>query len=126
MTPRINEDEPGWDCLTMGNGICGPGASPSTYPDALWLTPAPYMIGMACLWIIAAAVLALAPEAKRQVGKGLWWVALYWPITIPLGVALAYVEYVREVSSARRTHERLAAWDRTRDFFDGRPTPVKW
>lgn len=25
---RIEEDEPGWDCRTMGNRRCGPGASP--------------------------------------------------------------------------------------------------
>ncbi|RIR62901.1 hypothetical protein D2E33_04255 [Mycobacteroides abscessus] len=24
--PQIEEDEPGWDCATMGNRICGPGA----------------------------------------------------------------------------------------------------
>jgi hypothetical protein len=23
---RIEEDEPGWDCRTMGNKLCGPGA----------------------------------------------------------------------------------------------------
>lgn len=22
--PQIEEDEPGWDCATMGNRICGP------------------------------------------------------------------------------------------------------
>jgi ABC-type sugar transport system permease subunit len=116
----INEDEPGWDCLTMGNGICGPlsdkpGASPSTYPDALWLTPAPYMIGMVCLWIIGAVVLALAPGAKRQVGKGLWWVALFWPVTIPLGVMLAYIEW------ARRTRMGSA-----QSLTAVAPDPTKW
>lgn len=24
----IEEDEPGWDCQTMGNHICGPGMKP--------------------------------------------------------------------------------------------------
>lgn len=24
---RIDEDESGWDCRSMGNGICGPGAT---------------------------------------------------------------------------------------------------
>lgn len=29
---RIEEDSPGWDCATMGNRVCGPGAVPlSTY-----------------------------------------------------------------------------------------------
>jgi hypothetical protein len=26
--PRIEEDEPGWDCHTMGNKVCGPAATP--------------------------------------------------------------------------------------------------
>lgn len=24
---EVNEDDPGWDCRTMGNGVCGPGAT---------------------------------------------------------------------------------------------------
>ena len=28
-TPRIEEDDPRWDCRTMGNHICGPTSYPS-------------------------------------------------------------------------------------------------
>lgn len=29
----LAEDDPGWDCRTMGNGVCGPGGDP-VHPEA--------------------------------------------------------------------------------------------
>lgn len=31
-SPTIHEDDPGWDCETMGNRVCGP-AEPTIYVD---------------------------------------------------------------------------------------------
>ena len=31
--PIIEEDEPGWDCETMGNGVCGPAADTGDVAD---------------------------------------------------------------------------------------------
>jgi hypothetical protein len=42
---RIEEDEPGWDCRTMGNRICGP--IPTTTMPTVVLQDHP---GMAC-WL---------------------------------------------------------------------------
>lgn len=39
----ITEDDPRWDCTTMGNQVCGPGnddgARPGFYLDGQWVAP---------------------------------------------------------------------------------------
>lgn len=35
----VEEDEPGWDCATDGNQICGPGFGATVYPDGSWSWP---------------------------------------------------------------------------------------
>jgi hypothetical protein len=88
----------------------------------LWQTPLPYMMGMVFLWIIGAMVLVLAPGARENVGRGLWWVALGWPFTIPLGVLIAYLEWVWEC----RQDRMHSAHDGARRTRIPSPIPARW
>jgi LPXTG-motif cell wall-anchored protein len=67
-TPVLQEDDPGWDCTTMGNLICGPGHGynlPHTGSE-------PVIAGTGLLFLLAGTALLLAARRRpRQLNKGL-------------------------------------------------------
>lgn len=65
--PGITEDDPGWNCLTMGNGLCGPEYAPVTTELADVLTEASDVdrAWEACLWrSIPDATAVVCPDGS--------------------------------------------------------------